>query len=139
MVAVSSSEAEMRPLLRDDVDIAAVNAPRSVVISGPEDAVLAIAEEARALGHRVHQLAVSHAFHSSLMEPVLNEFNTVGGGMSWPPPRIPVVSNVTGELAESDFPSAPYWVRHVREAVRFADSARYLESVGVTRFLELGP
>ncbi|MET0474457.1 MAG: type I polyketide synthase [Mycobacterium sp.] len=139
MVAVSSSEAEMRPLLRDGVDIAAVNGPESVVISGPEDAVLAIAEEARAEGRRVHQLAVSHAFHSSLMEPMLNEFNTVASGMSLAPATIPVISNVTGELADAEFGSAPYWARHIRGAVRFADSARYLESVGVTRFLELGP
>ena len=139
MVAVSATEAEIRPMLRDGVDLAAVNAPSSVVVSGPEDAVLAIAEDAKALGHRVHRLAVSHAFHSSLMEPMLNEFNTVASGLSLAEPTIPVISNVTGELAGPDFGSAPYWVRHVRDAVRFADSAKYLESVGVTRFLELGP
>jgi polyketide synthase 12 len=139
MVAVSSSEAEMRSLLRDGVDLAAVNGPESVVISGPTEVVLAIAEEARARGHRVHQLAVSHAFHSSLMEPMLNEFNTVASGMSLGEITIPVVSNVTGELAGADFGSAPYWGRHVREAVRFADSVGFLASVGVTRFLELGP
>ncbi|MCW2517705.1 MAG: polyketide synthase, partial [Mycobacterium sp.] len=139
MVAVSSSESEMRALLRDGVGIAAVNGPDSVVISGPQDAVLAIAEEARASGCRVHQLAVSHAFHSSLMEPMLLEFSTVAGGMSLAEPMIPVVSNLTGELAGQDFATAPYWSRHILEAVRFADSARYLESVGVTRFLEVGP
>ena len=69
------------------------------MISGPEDAVLAVAEELREHGRRVHQLAVSHAFHSSLMEPMLLEFNTVAGGMSLAAPTIPVVSNVTGELA----------------------------------------
>ncbi len=143
MVAVSSSEAEIRGLLRDGVgrrvDLAAVNGPDSVVVSGPEDAVLAIAEEARALGRRVHRLAVSHAFHSSLMEPMLDEFNTVASGMSLSPCSIPVVSNVTGELASDDFGSAPYWVRHVREAVRFADGVGVLAAAGVTRFLELGP
>ena len=139
MVAVSTSEAEMRPLLRDGVGIAAVNGPNSVVISGPEDAVLAIAEQARATGCRVHQLAVSHAFHSSLMEPMLLEFGTVAGGLSLAAPTIPVISNLTGELAGPDFATADYWNRHVLEAVRFADSARHLESVGVTRFLEVGP
>ena len=139
MVAISSSEADVRPLLRDGVDIAAVNGPASVVISGARDAVLAIAEQARAQGNRVHQLAVSHAFHSELMEPMLDEFNTVASGMSLTPATIPVVSNVTGTLADADFGSAPYWARHIRGAVRFADSARFLESVGVTRFLELGP
>jgi polyketide synthase 12 len=139
MVAVGAGEAEVRPLLRDGVGIAAVNGPGSVVISGPEDAVLAIAEEAKADGCRVHQLAVSHAFHSSLMEPMLLEFGTVAGGMSLAEASIPVISNVTGELAGDDFATAAYWSRHILEAVRFADSARYLESVGVTRFLEVGP
>ena len=142
MVAISASEAEIVPLLqRGDrrVDLAAVNGPSAVVISGPQDAVLAIAEEAKALGHRTHRLAVSHAFHSSLMEPMLNEFNTVASGMSLGEMTIPVISNVTGEPAADDFGSAPYWVRHVREAVRFGDSAQYLSSVGVTRFLEVGP
>ena len=139
MVAVSSSEAEMLPLLRDGVGIAAVNGPDSVVISGPEDAVLAIAEEARAKGCRVHQLSVSHAFHSSLMEPMLLEFSTVAGGLTLSEPKIPVISNLTGELAGPDFATAPYWARHIMEAVRFADSAKFLESVGVTRFLEVGP
>ena len=139
MVAVSSSEAEMRPLLRDGVGIAAVNGPDSVVISGPEDAVLDIAEEARATGCRVHQLAVSHAFHSTLMEPMLLEFNTVAGGMSLAEPRIPIVSNVTGELAGQDFATAPYWASHILEAVRFDDSARFLAAAGVTRFVEVGP
>ncbi|GLP73002.1 polyketide synthase [Mycobacterium antarcticum] len=139
MVAVSSSEAEMAPLLRDGVGIAAVNGPDSVVISGPKDAVLAIAEDARAMGCRVHQLSVSHAFHSSLMEPMLLEFSTVAGGMTLSEPSIPVISNLTGELAGPDFATAGYWSRHILEAVRFADSARFLESVGVTRFLEVGP
>ena len=129
----------MRPLLRDGVGIAAVNGPGSVVISGPEDAVLAIAEQAKDDGCRVHQLAVSHAFHSSLMEPMLLEFSTVAGGMSLAEPMIPVISNLTGELAGADFATAAYWSRHILEAVRFADSARFLESVGVTRFLEVGP
>ncbi|BBZ31044.1 polyketide synthase [Mycolicibacterium madagascariense] len=139
MVAVSASEAEMQPLLRDGVGIAAVNGPGAVVISGPEEAVLAIAEEARAAGSRVHQLAVSHAFHSSLMEPMLLEFGTVARGMTLAAPQIPVISNLTGELAGPDFATADYWNRHVLEAVRFADSARHLESAGVTRYLEVGP
>ncbi|MCV7420797.1 type I polyketide synthase [Mycobacterium yunnanensis] len=139
MVAVGTSEARMRPLLRDGVGIAAVNGPESVVISGPEDAVLAIAEEAKATGCRVHQLAVSHAFHSSLMEPMLLEFNTVAGGMTLAEQGIPVVSNVTGELAGADFATAPYWANHILEAVRFDDSARFLASAGVTRFVEVGP
>ena len=124
---------------RTQVDLAAVNAPGSVVISGPEAPVLALAETLRAQGRRVHRLAVSHAFHSSLMEPMLLEFNTVASGMTVSAPTIPVVSNLTGEVAGPDFGTAEYWGRHVRDAVRFADGVTTLAAAGVTRFLEVGP
>ncbi|MDT5114214.1 MAG: mycoketide-CoA synthase, partial [Mycobacterium sp.] len=139
MFAVAAAEHEVRPLLRDGVDLAAVNAPGSVVISGPEGPVSAIAETLRAQGRRVHRLAVSHAFHSSLMEPMLLEFNTVASGMAVSAPTIPVVSNLTGAVAGPDFGTAEYWGRHVREAVRFADGVTALAAAGVTRFLEVGP
>ncbi|MET4427275.1 type I polyketide synthase [Mycolicibacterium sp. 624] len=143
MVAVNATEDEVAPLLRDiefgGVSIAAVNAPNSVVISGPQDAVLAIAETLREQGRRTHQLAVSHAFHSSLMEPMLLEFNTLASGMSVAAPGIPVISNLTGDVAGPDFGTSAYWQRHIREAVRFADGVRALAAAGVTRFLELGP
>jgi polyketide synthase 12 len=139
MIAVAATEDEVTPLLRDGVDIAAINAPGSVVISGPQDAVTAVADVLREQGRRTHQLAVSHAFHSSLMEPMLLEFNTLAGGMSVSAPTIPVISNVTGEVAGPDFGTSAYWLRHIREAVRFADGVRALSANGVTRFLELGP
>ncbi|MDT5082329.1 MAG: mycoketide-CoA synthase, partial [Mycobacterium sp.] len=139
MVAVAAGEDEVRPLLHDGVDIAAVNAPGSVVISGPEQPVSALAETLRERGCRVHRLAVSHAFHSSLMEPMLLEFNTVASGMAVSAPTIPIVSNLTGAVAGPDFGTAEYWGRHVREAVRFADGVTALAAAGVTRFLEVGP
>ncbi|BBY27309.1 type I polyketide synthase [Mycolicibacterium sediminis] len=138
MVAVAATEDEVAPLLTDEVSIAAVNAPGSVVISGPQDAVTAVAETLREQGRRTHQLAVSHAFHSSLMEPMLLEFTSVASGMAVSAPTIPVVSNLTGAVAGPDFGTAAYWQRHVREAVRFADGVRALSAAGVTRFLELG-
>ncbi|BBY50254.1 polyketide synthase [Mycolicibacterium arabiense] len=139
MVAIAATEDEVAPLLSGDVSIAAVNAPGSVVISGPQDAVLAVAETLREQGRRTHRLAVSHAFHSSLMEPMLLEFNTLASGMSVTAPSIPVISNLTGEVAGPDFGTSAYWQRHIREAVRFADGVRALAAAGVTRFLELGP
>ncbi|HEY6577258.1 MAG TPA: type I polyketide synthase, partial [Mycobacterium sp.] len=143
MVAVAADEQRVRTLLVDgpgrQVDLAAVNGPESVVISGPQDAVTSIADVLREQGCRVHRLAVSHAFHSSLMEPMLSEFGTLARGMSVGTPTIPVISNLTGELVGSDFGTAGYWLRHIREAVRFADGARFLASAGVTRFLEVGP
>ncbi|WP_025736141.1 type I polyketide synthase [Mycobacterium genavense] len=139
MVAVQATEEEVRPLLAHEVGIAAVNAPGSVVISGAEAEVIAIAERFRADGRRVHRLAVSHAFHSPLMESMIDEFGTVAAGLAVGKPTIPVVSNVTGELAAADFATAAYWKRHVREAVRFADSVRFVHAAGATRFLEVGP
>ncbi|MYU62725.1 acyltransferase domain-containing protein, partial [Streptomyces sp. SID69] len=137
MVAVQATEDEVLPYLTDGVGIAAVNGPRSVVVSGAEDAVVAIGETFRELGRKTSRLKVSHAFHSPLMDPMLEEFAEAIGGLTFDEPRIPVVSNLTGGLAEPYTPS--YWVRHVREAVRFADGVRTLHELGVTRFVEIGP
>ena len=139
MIAVQATEEEVLPLLVPEVGIAAVNGPTSVVISGAEDKVAAIAGQLRADGRRVHQLAVSHAFHSPLMDPMLDEFGTVAAGLAIGKPTIPIVSNVTGQLASDDFASPAYWKRHIREAVRFADSVRFVHSAGGNRFLEVGP
>ncbi|MGW3208921.1 SDR family NAD(P)-dependent oxidoreductase [Streptomyces sp. NPDC001135] len=137
MVAVQAAEEEVLPYLTDGVGIAAVNGPQSVVVSGVEDAVLEIAEVFAQRGRKTSRLKVSHAFHSPLMDPMLEEFAQVVSGLAFEEPRIPVVSNLTGGLAEPYTPE--YWVRHVREAVRFADGVRTLHELGVTTFVEIGP
>ncbi|WP_128882722.1 type I polyketide synthase [Mycobacterium tuberculosis] len=139
MVAVQAAEEEVRPLLSAEVDIAAVNGPASLVISGAQNAVAAVADQLRADGRRVHQLAVSHAFHSPLMDPMIDEFAAVAAGIAIGRPTIGVISNVTGQLAGDDFGSAAYWRRHIRQAVRFADSLRFAQAAGGSRFLEVGP
>ena len=141
MVSVAASERDVVPLLREGVAIAAINGPESVVISGAQSPVSAIAQGFARQGRRVRPLAVSHAFHSPLMEPMLEEFARVAARVKVRQPQIGIVSNVTAELARSasGFGSAKYWVEHIRRPVRFADSARHLQTRGATHFIEAGP
>ncbi|MDX3498430.1 type I polyketide synthase [Streptomyces turgidiscabies] len=143
MAAVEAGEAETRAALApygDRVAIAGVNGPRATVISGDSDAVDELTARFKEQGARAKRLSVSHAFHSPHMDDVLDEFRTVVADLTFHEPRIPIVSNVTGELATADdLASADYWARHIREAVRFLDGVRLLEARGVTEWLELGP
>nr|BAW35652.1 modular polyketide synthase [Streptomyces neyagawaensis] len=140
MVAVQAAEDEVTPYLTDAVSIAAVNGPASVVIAGDESAVLEIAALFEKQGRKTHRLTVSHAFHSPHMDGMLDAFREVAEGLSYEAPRIPVVSNLTGAVASAEEITTPdFWVRHVREAVRFHDGIRTLEAENVTTFIELGP
>ncbi|MEH1130806.1 SDR family NAD(P)-dependent oxidoreductase, partial [Micromonospora sp. CPCC 206061] len=143
MVAVNATEEQVLPLLAGrelQAGIAAVNASTSVVLSGDERTVLQIAEQCRAAGYKTKRLTVSHAFHSHHMDDMLEAFHEVAASLSYAPPRVPVVSNLTGELATAEQLGSPrYWVQHVRQAVRFADGVSTLHGQGVTRYLELGP
>ncbi|MEV4920573.1 type I polyketide synthase, partial [Streptomyces tirandamycinicus] len=140
MVAIEASEAEVTRRLVDGACLAAVNGPRAVVVSGDETAVPRIAESFAAEGRRTQWLSVSHAFHSALMDPMLADFRRVAETVTFSAPTIPFASNVTGTLADPALVRTPdYWVRHVRETVRFADGVRALTEAGAGAFLELGP
>nr|BFE27870.1 hypothetical protein GCM10010200_001210 [Actinomadura rugatobispora] len=139
MAAVGAPESEARGLLLDGVEIAAVNGPEAVVLSGDEDAVGRVVERAAGLGRRVRWLPVGHGFHSFLMEPVLADFGRAIEGVEFRRPELTLVSNVTGGVVADEVGSAEYWVRHVRETVRFADGVTAAVDAGVTGFLELGP
>ncbi|MFE8950686.1 beta-ketoacyl synthase N-terminal-like domain-containing protein, partial [Streptomyces sp. NPDC007856] len=140
MVAVQAAEDEVVPYLTDAVSIAAVNGPVSVVVAGDEDAVLEIAGRFEELGRKIKRLTVSHAFHSPHMDGMLDAFREVAESLTYEAPRLPVVSNLTSSVVGVEEICSPeFWVRHVREAVRFLDGVRVLEAEGVTTFVELGP
>ncbi|WP_341720664.1 SDR family NAD(P)-dependent oxidoreductase [Micromonospora sp. FIMYZ51] len=147
MLAVAGAEAEVAAALGEvlgeqagSVGIAAVNGPQALVVSGPAESLRRMAEHFTAAGRRTRWLKVSHAFHSPLMEPMLDEFARVVDALSLAPPRIPIVSNVTGALLSADEVCDPaYWVRHVRQPVRFADGVATLTGEGVSTLLEVGP
>jgi acyl transferase domain-containing protein len=134
MVAVRANELDVTPFLTDGVDIAAVNGPDSLVLSGE---TAAVDEVVARLGVKAKRLEASHAFHSVLMEPMLDDFRVVAQSLSFGEPSIPVVSTVSGDVA--DLASPDYWVRQVRSAVRFADAVGFLRAEGVTTYCELGP
>ncbi|MDX2592766.1 type I polyketide synthase [Streptomyces sp. WI03-4A] len=137
MASVRAEESVVRAALVDGVEIAAVNGPRSVVISGAEEAVTGVMDKLR--GHKLTRLRVSHAFHSPLMEPMLSDFTDVASKLSYDVPRISLVSTLTGETATDELRDPRYWVRQVREPVRFADAVAALTARGATEFVEIGP
>ncbi|GLY39330.1 hypothetical protein Amsp01_053540 [Amycolatopsis sp. NBRC 101858] len=139
MLAVQATEDEVAVVLTDGVGLAAVNGPEAVVVSGEAEAVEAVERHFAGLGRKVRRLTVSHAFHSALMDPMLDGFARVAGSLTFTAPKIPLASTVSGRLAGDEILTPEYWVRQVREPVRFADASAALAGLGVTRGLELGP
>ncbi|MFF0451437.1 type I polyketide synthase [Streptomyces sp. NPDC004609] len=143
MVAVQATEPEVLELIgdmSDQVGVAAVNGPAAVVLSGAAEAVLDLAGQLRAMGRKTKRLEVSHAFHSPLMEPMLDRFAEVVRGLRFAPATTAFFSTLTGSpVTAEELGSPEYWVRHVRQTVRFHDVVGALRADGVTTFLELGP
>jgi acyl transferase domain-containing protein len=143
MVSVDATAEEARHWLTGheaEAAIAALNGPRSVVVSGHSAAIDAVIEQALVAGRRPVALSVSHAFHSPLMDPVLDRITESASALTWVPPEIPIASNLTGEPLDVGHGIRPdYWSRHAREAVRFADGIRALAATGCRVFVEVGP
>jgi acyl transferase domain-containing protein/NADPH:quinone reductase-like Zn-dependent oxidoreductase/acyl carrier protein len=141
MLAVRGSEADARAWIgdRDDVTVAAVNGPSSVVLSGDDRALESVAAQVLAEGGRVRWLPVSHAFHSHRLDPMLAEFRAVLDTVTFSAPDRPISSNLLGALLPAEQAMSPeYWVRQARGTVRFADDVAALRELGISRFVELG-
>jgi len=125
---------------RDSVSIAAVNSPTETVISGARESVGAVLSSLKAEGIKSHQLQVSHAFHSPLMEPMLAAFADTTALVEYAPPRIEVISNLTGQVVKAEeMAQARYWLNHVRGCVQFAKGMQTLHAQGYQVFVEIGP
>ncbi|MCZ4611340.1 SDR family NAD(P)-dependent oxidoreductase, partial [Streptomyces sp. Lzd4kr] len=132
MVAVEAAEDDVRPHLAAGASLAAVNGPAAVVVSGDPEAVEATV--AALPGRRTTRLPVSHAFHSAHMDPMLSDFRAVLDSLEFRAPRLPVVSDLDGEVTDPG-----RWVRQVRETVRFADTVRTMADTGIRTYVEVGP
>jgi acyl transferase domain-containing protein/acyl carrier protein len=142
MVAVLADAARVTAAIAPyaaEVSLASLNGPEQVVVSGRRQAVQAIVATLAAAGIKTKPLMVSHAFHSPLMEPMLEDFARAAGAVTFASPRIELIANVSGRLATAAIATPAYWCRHVREPVRFAESMTTLRQQGADVLVEVGP
>lgn len=141
MVSAIATEAQTRACIAglEDVDLAAVNGPQSVVISGGADSVARVMAALQAAGHTVRELAIPVAAHSPLLDPVLDAYSAALARVRLSPPRLPVISGMTGQRVTDELTDPAYWRRHLRQTVRFADGVATLHAQGCRLFLEIGP
>ncbi|WP_304528656.1 type I polyketide synthase [Mycobacterium sp. E2327] len=140
MLAIQATESDVQTLLKNHpkIAIAAVNGPTAVVVSGDPDELEPLRDHCAARGLRVRSLSVSHAFHSSLMDTALPEFEAIAAGLTFASPSVPILSNLTGQPATSEqLTSSRYWTKHLREPVRFHDCVAWLLRQGEHAFVEL--
>jgi acyl transferase domain-containing protein/thioesterase domain-containing protein/acyl carrier protein len=140
MLAVSRAEADVAPWIEGGLSLAAVNGPRQCVISGPVAAIAGLHEKLTAQSIPAQRLETGHAFHSASLDPVLDAFVEIVGGVRLRAPRIPIISNVTGaRLTDGEATSPAYWARHFRGTVRFYEGLKLLQAEPTTLLLEVGP
>ncbi|KOG23404.1 acyltransferase domain-containing protein, partial [Streptomyces viridochromogenes] len=139
MLTTTATETDVRDFLPPNVDIAAVNSPTNTVLSGPADTIDTLAKDLTSRGHKARTLTVSHAFHSALMDPILDDFHAIAATLTFQTPHTPIASALTATLDNPDHTTHDYWTRHIRGTVRFADTLTTLHQAGTTTYLELGP
>lgn len=142
MAAIFATPSQMEEFVVDyngQVSIAAINGPESIVLSGVSQSVEAILKRLEDRGIAWHRLGVSHAFHSALMDPILDEFEEIISSVRLHPPSIELVSNVTGKAIGGEVTRTDYWRRHLRNTVQFAEGMSTLRDLGCRLFVEIGP
>ncbi|HEX8185233.1 MAG TPA: acyltransferase domain-containing protein, partial [Blastocatellia bacterium] len=140
MLSVPLAEPEITGYLSADIALAAVNAPNRSVVSGPEDAIGELETRLRSEGVQSRRLVTSHAFHSRMMDPIVDEFTRITGTIKLNAPQVPYLSNVTGAwISEAQATDASYWAAHLRHAVRFDDGVSLLLRSYSGVLLEVGP
>jgi len=139
--ALTDEDRVKRAIAREggEVSIAAVNGPESIVISGRKDAVARVKRALEKDGAAVHELRVSHAFHSALMDPITEEFRRISSAVAFGAARVPLVRNLDGAVCEGESLNAEYWTRQLRNPVRYQEGVQRLRSEGCEVFLEVGP
>lgn len=142
MAAIFADEARVQAAIApyaNEVSIGAVNGPENTVISGAEARVQAVMDAFKVEGVKSRRLTVSHAFHSPLMDSILDEFTRVAGSIQFHAPRMRLLSNRTGKVAGAEIATPEYWREHLREAVQFNASIEAVHKLGYEIYLEIGP
>ncbi|HEY2362183.1 MAG TPA: MupA/Atu3671 family FMN-dependent luciferase-like monooxygenase [Candidatus Angelobacter sp.] len=140
MLVVPLTEQEVLPLLKNGLSLAALNGPAFCVVSGPDELIQQLDSELTAKNVASRRLSTSHAFHSAMMDPILDQFRKICQKVHFHAPQLPYLSNLSGTwITEAQVTSPDYWVRHLRETVRFADGIRELVKDPDRVLLEVGP
>jgi acyl transferase domain-containing protein/pimeloyl-ACP methyl ester carboxylesterase/acyl carrier protein len=142
MAVLMTSADHVHSLIKEhekEISLAAINGKDNVVISGMTNVVDSICQQLEIEGIKIYPLAVSHAFHSPLMDSMLEDFKTVAQSIDYQMPKLSIVSNISGKLAGKEIADAEYWVKHVRAPVEFAKGMKCLVDEGASHYLELGP
>lgn len=140
MLSVKLSEKEVQPLLEKQLSLAGSNTPYSCVVSGPTEAIDQLQEKLLAAGIDCRKLHTSHAFHSQMMDPIIEPFTQLLRSVKLNPPKIPLVSNVSGTwMTATEATNPDYWAKHLRQTVRFTDGIAELLREPERILLEVGP